>query len=260
MYKGFVQLRRGILEHIERGDMSFGMFSIYRIMLLQANHAKGVWWRSAPKLWFLGPRDRSVRAIQNDLRKLEESGYLKSGHVKGRRGNFPVLVNRFYCADGPQKGKHLNADRSTDYRNPVYEFRDDDCNEATVILRVDGGETDSEATGIQELGTKNLELREKKEPLSAHPALNAFKVTAESTFKQRFGSKPSWGAKDFVQLANLMRRHMGVSESEFVARWIRYLTDSEPFVLKQGHSLSFFCSKFDSYMAVKRVPILPRLG
>ncbi len=103
------------------------------------------------------------------------------------------------------------------------------------------------------------ETETEKEGKSAHPALAAFKATAEKTFHQRLGVKPSWSAKDYVQLAGLMRRHPELPEAEFTARWNRDLADTEPFVRKQGYSLAFFCSRFDSYIA-NRPASLPRLG
>ena len=93
-----------------------------------------------------------------------------------------------------------------------------------------------------------------KELSSAHPAFSEFKASAEDSFKQQLSFKPSWGVKDFVQLARLMRNHMEIPGKEFSARWKRYLADTDPFVKKQGYSLAFFCSKFDSYIAPPALP------
>jgi hypothetical protein len=71
---------------------------------------------------------------------------------------------------------------------------------------------------------------------------------AEQAWKERFGSKPSWVKKDFVQLARLIRRRGDLTLDEFVARWDRYLDDGDSFTARQGYSLAFFCSRFDSYI------------
>src|ERR1019366_5582540 len=203
MYKGFVRLHRELLGDIDRGDLSLGMFFIYCIMLLQADQDTGIWWGSARKLWLLGPRDRSIRSIQDNLHKLGKSGYLKSFHVRGRHGNFPVLINRFDCTDGAQKRKHLDAANSTDCTNLVYESCGTGRTEVTLRLplswRRDDAEDNVEAARTEELVRTSRESRRKNEPLSAHSALKAFTATAVSTFKQRIGFKPSWGEKDFVQ-------------------------------------------------------------
>ena len=262
MYKGFVRLHRELLGDIDRGDLSLGMFFIYCIMLLQADQDTGIWWGSARKLWLLGPRDRSIRSIQDNLHKLGNSGYLKSFHVRGRHGNFPVLINRFDCTDGAQKRKHLNAANSTDCTNLVYESCGTGRTEVAMRLPLslpgDCADDNIEAARTEGLIRTSRESRKKNEPLSAHSALKAFTATAVSTFKQRIGFKPSWGEKDFVQLASLMRRHLELPESEFEVRWDRYLTDTDAFVIEQGYSLALFCSKFDSY--IKHPPLVRGLS
>lgn len=71
---------------------------------------------------------------------------------------------------------------------------------------------------------------------------------AERTWRERFGAKPTWVKKDFVQLARLLRCQGELGLEEFSARWDRYLADDEPFVARQGYSLAFFCSRFDNYI------------
>jgi hypothetical protein len=71
---------------------------------------------------------------------------------------------------------------------------------------------------------------------------------AEQTWKERFGSNPTWAKKDYVQLAGLLRLRPGLLFEEFSARWGRYLDDGDPFTARQGYSLAFFCSRFDAYM------------
>jgi len=71
---------------------------------------------------------------------------------------------------------------------------------------------------------------------------------AEGSWRKRFGSKPTWTKKDFVGLARILRVHGDLGLDEFKARWERYLADGDAFVAKQGYSLAFFCSRFDSYI------------
>jgi hypothetical protein len=40
---GYVQLRRGILEHLQDGRMTSDEFAAFTVMLLKADHKTGVW-------------------------------------------------------------------------------------------------------------------------------------------------------------------------------------------------------------------------
>jgi hypothetical protein len=74
------------------------------------------------------------------------------------------------------------------------------------------------------------------------------KTYAFESWKARFGKPPAWAEKDFVGLARMLKRNHEITESRFKAHWDRYLGDDDEFTRKQGHSLAFFCSRFDAYM------------
>jgi hypothetical protein len=71
---------------------------------------------------------------------------------------------------------------------------------------------------------------------------------AFKSWEAKHGQEPDWKEKDFSGLSKLLRRRQGITLDEFRQRWTRYLDDSEEFVRKQGHSLAYFCSKFDAYI------------
>jgi hypothetical protein len=54
--------------------------------------------------------------------------------------------------------------------------------------------------------------------------------------------------KDLVQLRRLLRLRPDLGLEEFAGRWHRYIHDNGPFIERQGHSLAFFCSRFDAYI------------
>jgi hypothetical protein len=86
---------------------------------------------------------------------------------------------------------------------------------------------------------------QKKAPL---PLFKPAKEYAEKSWGRRFRARPTWYKKDFVQLAALLRKHGELTLEEIRARWDRYLDDSDSFIAKMGHSLAFFCSRFDAHI------------
>ena len=71
---GYVQLRRGILEHLQDGRMTSDEFAAFTVVLLKADHKTGVW-RGAGKALarLLGWCERKGRLV---LASLAAKGYL----------------------------------------------------------------------------------------------------------------------------------------------------------------------------------------
>lgn len=137
---GYVQLRRGILEHIDKGLMTYSQAGVYVCILLQADRKTGIWWGCALKLQAHGPVGNDLKAMQRCLAYLQARGYIKCLREHGRRGNYPILINKYLVTDGGLRGKVLNAEKSRDYRHPVY----DDYQESVTDdgLTTDRGRTD----------------------------------------------------------------------------------------------------------------------
>ena len=126
---GHVLLRRSILDDIERGYFTALMFSVYMVIVLQADPDSGVWIGSAEKISVSLPSDRhDSRSFRQALNLLEERGYLRRYRVKGRKGFYPILVSDYFCADTAPTGKLLNISKSIDCNNPCY----DPCREVVV--------------------------------------------------------------------------------------------------------------------------------
>jgi len=72
----FVQLRRGLLEHVETGRLSAREFAAYVLIVLLADASTGVWWGNSVALAAkFGSGDVSELAAQKTLRSLGEKGY-----------------------------------------------------------------------------------------------------------------------------------------------------------------------------------------
>jgi hypothetical protein len=97
---GWYPRRRGILEHLENGTIGALDLAIHDLLCLTAEHKTGLARCSARKIQKLTPRDldtpAGLRAIQRSLNHLEEIGFIKRWMNKGKRGNYPVLIARFY--------------------------------------------------------------------------------------------------------------------------------------------------------------------
>jgi hypothetical protein len=282
---GYVKFRRGILNHLRDGRMNSTEFAVYSAMILDADPATGILMSSARALAFLFNGTLTERAARRALDSLEnnpEGPYIKRFTRPGSHGNYPILINRFDCTAGARMGMRLNADATTDWREPVYcnqraggEDAVEDGARRGVPLSADvttswlgleppsppeeiekareSGEEGAfiyEGTRVREKEKENTKkpAKAKVPPSFALPIFEPAKQYAYDRWQKKFGSKPSWGPKDFAQLARLLRRQRDLSLDEFSARWKRYLADPDSFVAKQGYSLSFFCSRFDAYL------------
>lgn len=125
---GFVQLRRGLMEHVMNQQMTMTEFTIYILLIIHADPSSGVWRGSAETIaQTYGFPTRTCRDI---FQRLENNKYLRRFITKGKKGIYPVLINRFECTDGAMKGKRLNAFKSTSLVDLVFEECRDDA--ATV--------------------------------------------------------------------------------------------------------------------------------
>ena len=80
---------------------------------------------SSEKIHALCPAEINSRAIRRSLAKMEGLGWLKRFCVRGRRGNYAVVIARYFVRDASGSWMSVNAERTTDWRNvqfdPVHE-------------------------------------------------------------------------------------------------------------------------------------------
>jgi len=158
---GFIQLRRGLSEHVRDGRLSFFEASLYVFILMDAHPATGVCFGSAGL--FSAVYGIPSRTCRDALEKLEIKGYLKRFPTRGRHGSYPILVNKYRCSIGAMKGMYVNCSKSVNYESIIYELCDesvDDGAAASVNDDVNEGVNDSAASKILETREKRLD----KEP------------------------------------------------------------------------------------------------
>ncbi len=216
------------------------------VLLAFADHADdaGYCFPSIARVgWKTGYKERQVREICG---KLRSRGLLESvKYHKGGRGKARVYRVR------PEKGAK-NAPFSESERVWLW------------------GETLRPSAGNPALASAPQSSLTTKEPSSASGRkagrsvgmfsgkngsgngsglFNQAKEYFIQTWQKRFSSKPTWGSKDYSGLARILRRHPELTIAEFRARWDRYICDGDPFIAnRMGHSLAFFCSRFDAYI------------
>lgn len=241
MKENYVPIRPGILEHLLRGDISACEFGIYAIIHLQADFKTGIWRGSAARIANAAPRGTDLRRVQRALERLVDLGLLKPFRTPGRRGNYPVLINKYTVRSGALKGKRLNAERSSDWRKPIYEACAD-------------SDTESDAVGApyQEVRSKKEEKGKRQAAKPAPPAdgrFGEFLEFAKDSFEAKYHRPPTWDCfgKDGTALAAFLRRAPHVTEDVWQSHIVNYFDSTEPFTLKQGGSLSYFVSRFDAF-------------
>jgi len=125
--KGFYRRRRGILEHLQTGQVTLFDAGLHDFVCLNAQSRlnsgssipPGVWVGSARKIWLLTSRRESERRIQRSLEKLERMGWIRRFHVHGQRGDYPILVARFVVSDCAGNDFIVCAEETTDWHTPA---------------------------------------------------------------------------------------------------------------------------------------------
>jgi hypothetical protein len=187
------------MEHLLRGDISTLEFGVYVIIHLQADFSTGIWRGSAPRILNSAPRGADLRKIQRAIEHLTRLGLLKPFTTQGKRGNYPVLINKFTVRSGALTGMRLNAYKSDSWQRPVYES----CAE-------DDAQDDAQNAPIQEVRSK--ESKKQPNPVSVSPADNLDAETRGAAFDVFW---ESWPKKQDKSAA--LRAWMKIPVSEYAA-------------------------------------------
>lgn len=124
-FGGYLQLRRGIFEHVKDGRMSHMGAVAFIYIASQADTRTGVWNGSASSL--AGELAFSPRNARRLIERLSDSGYIKRFPVPGRHVCYPILVNKFIVTDGEHKGEQLNALESIGPNHLKYTWGEQEC-------------------------------------------------------------------------------------------------------------------------------------
>jgi hypothetical protein len=253
MSAGFYKRCREILKDIEAHVIHLRQAAIHDFFCLKANLMKGnefptpagVVSTSAAAIhaYCTGV---SMRTLQRDMNHMEKVNWIKFSPWRkpGQRGNFMVVIGHVSVHDLSGKEFRINTDKTVDWRHPVYE----PVGEVTGNCRPSVGEV----SGYREEREEIREERERPKPAAktappADPRCQPFIEFAYKAFADHFGQKPSWHGKDWKQLKILLAA-TDVPLEEMQARWRHYLASTEPFTVKKGGSLAYFCANFDAFI------------
>ena len=121
MSKQFIAVDVSIYHDLERGTLTPNEFFVLTLLLQQVNYCTGIWTGSVPKLQAGCNSGISKAGLTRALSGLCKKGYLKSWYKKNKKGNYAVALDRYEIRTGPKQGYRLNAHKTTEWENPVYE-------------------------------------------------------------------------------------------------------------------------------------------
>lgn len=164
---GWYPRRRGILEHLERGDVSLLDTGIHDLLCMWADHRTGVCWASAEKIRALCPAGTSYKSIQRSLAKQERIGWIKRWNTQGKKGNYPILVCRYHVRDESMIWWATSGERTTDWHDVQFDpVHDPSFNspraDPSGVREVDH-DVDHEVSPSQEGRSKEVQEPRKKE-------------------------------------------------------------------------------------------------
>jgi hypothetical protein len=233
---GFAPIRRGLWEHIRDGRMSHLQALAFVYICSQADTRTGIWKGCAKSLAAeLGLRERTARDV---LEKMERGDYIRRFAVPGLHSCYPILVHKFAVTQGEHNGEQLNALTS---KSPA-ELAYFSCEQIV------------EHGGEHSAGQRRIENREKRRKADKPPAdarFGAFLEFAKASFQTKHKHPPTWDyfAKDGSALAAFLRRAAHVTLEDWQAHVLNFFDSTEAFTVKQGGSLAYFISRFDTFSA-----------
>jgi hypothetical protein len=240
---GFLQLRRGLWEHVRDGRMSITEALTFIYICSEADTRTGIWKGSAKSLsGELGIPERTARDV---LEKMEHGDYIRRFAVPGRHACYPILVHKFLITDGEHDGEHLNAIEST---NPV------DLRYFPPGQNVEEDGEHGVERGAAQKRIENRERRTEKEPrcqkaAPGDPRFQPFFAFAFESFAVKHKRNPLWQGKDFSSLKRLLKGQSAelLPLERLTALWRSFLDSTDAFIVKQGDSLAYFCSNIDKF-------------
>lgn len=189
-YVGFVQLRRGILEHIHNGRLTTHEFAALNVLIMIADKGTGAGEINAPLLRFYLP-DLSSDAAQRALAGLEKKEYIYRENPEASRRAYRFWVNKYEVTVGRYKSRRSCLDKVA---------RSKDLRDIRYICSTNEDATESAVQGATEGATQTANSnnnRQKKKEKGEVAAAAAFFATDEldSVQAEKYGPNGTVGTK-----------------------------------------------------------------
>lgn len=234
---GFLQLRRGVLEHVKDGRLSHMDALTLIYIATQADTRTGVWSGSAGAL--AGELALSPRNARRILERLTNGKYITRFPVPGRHVCYPILVHKFLVTDGEHKGQHLNA------------LDSDSPTDLTYIRSEQESEQICQHTAPQKR-IENREERKRQNPAAkpAPPSDPRHKLAVDLCFeayRAKYGTTPTWGSREGTTLRRFVKEHPSIRAEEIAGRYRNFLYSTERYHAEKHGSLCHLLSNFDVF-------------
>jgi hypothetical protein len=165
---GYVQKRRGVLQHLVDGRMTPNEYFVFDILLILANHKTGCGMINAPAIVFWSGGQLSVDGADRALRGLDKKNYIVRESNPGRMGLYPYCIQNYEVfwrdAEGAEHVRRTQFDRKTNKTETIEELleafgaqaAEDSAEEAAEDSAEETAEATAEvATRDKEQGTKD---------------------------------------------------------------------------------------------------------
>jgi hypothetical protein len=116
----FTPLRNGILEHLRDGKLCIFDFAIYVCMIMRSNWATGIYHGCAGTIAYQCGEPNSKPKINKTLIRLRSDGYINYRKGDGKRGGYPILINKCDIRIGELAGTRLDAWENGELAVPKY--------------------------------------------------------------------------------------------------------------------------------------------
>ncbi len=249
---GWYRRRRGVLEHVQSGEINLLELGIHDYLCLRANDQVdggsdsvpvGVCFESARSIHGHCGRTVSERTVQRALDHLAALGWIKRWMERGKHGNYPILIARYSVQDARGNEYRISALETDDWRHPRLDLAvSADCRPSVALVSVKDEQLQlvpsvaSETSGIPVSvncrpsvvtsstykGRDRDRDRDKKSSGAAHqpdPRHQAIKTAYFASTTRAGIANPDWNGADGKALNDLLKHHAGVG-ADTIVRWL----------------------------------------
>jgi hypothetical protein len=123
---GYVQKRRGVLQHLVDGRMTPNEYFVFDILLVPADHNTGCGMINASAIVFWSGGQLGVDGADRALRGLDKKNYIVREISAGRMGLYPYRIQNYEIfwrdAKGAEHVRRTRFDRKTNKTETIEEL------------------------------------------------------------------------------------------------------------------------------------------